>query len=284
MNVLEEKINGVQLTKTQKKIADYFLKNQERIGNLASLEVAKEIGVSDASIIRFSRTIGYDGYADLKKDIYNNLAFKATENIGRLNLTERFDVANRKFSQENLKDSFVELMGYNVRKSLLSNKQEDYEAAVNLIHTAQKRVVIGFHGCKGIALQFSRLLGIIESNVSLLTSSEPDCYSQLQDVQEQDIVVLFSFARYYQADEDFIQYARNRKASIILITDSVISPYMKYADVAFIAATDHMSFFNSIVGAGCISEYLLTLLTRVSGKLERFDERDALTEKLRIQD
>ena len=73
MNRLSDRLKGAKLTPQQRRIADYFFKNQERIGNMSSMDVAKEIGVSDASIIRFARAIGYLGFTDLKNDIYNSL-------------------------------------------------------------------------------------------------------------------------------------------------------------------------------------------------------------------
>ena len=73
-NIIANRVRQVPLTKTQQKIADYFIRNPERVGMCSSMEVAKEIGVSDASIIRFARTIGYEGFTDLKNDIYNSLA------------------------------------------------------------------------------------------------------------------------------------------------------------------------------------------------------------------
>lgn len=62
MNMLAEPIKPLKLTKKQKVIAEYFIQNQERLGSLTSMEAANEIGVSDASVIRFSRMIGFAGY------------------------------------------------------------------------------------------------------------------------------------------------------------------------------------------------------------------------------
>jgi len=284
INVLEEKIKSVSLTKTQKRIAEYFLKNQERIGNLASLEVAKEIGVSDASIIRFSRKIGYGGYAALKNDIYDNLAGKAMDGIGHLRPTERFGITKHRFSKENLRDSFLALMEHNLKKALLANAQKDFELAVQTIHRAQKKLVIGFHACKGTALQFSRLLAIVEPGVSLLMTSDPEDYVHLQNLREDDVVIVFSFARHYQADVDFIRYVKRRRAKIILITDSVLAPHAKRADILFVTATSHMSFFNSQTGAICIAEYLITLLSKTYDYVVRLDERDSLMAHLLMKD
>lgn len=49
---------------------------------MSSMDVAKEIGVSDASIIRFARAIGYLGFTDLKNDIYNSLIGKPVHLCG----------------------------------------------------------------------------------------------------------------------------------------------------------------------------------------------------------
>jgi len=267
---------GVSLTKAQKCIADYFIKNQERIGNLSSLEVAKEIGVSDASIIRFSRKIGYDGYAALKRDIYDNLADKALDSIGRLRTTERLCISRDRFSKENMREYFLKLMEQNLKESVYANRQENFELAVEALHGAHRKLVIGFHGCRGIALQFSRLLAMIEPDVSLMLASDPEDYMRLQNLTESDVVVVFSFARYYQADMDFIRYVKRKRAKIILITDSVLAPHVKRAYIVFIAATSHMSFFTSQAGAISIAEYLITLMTKTYDYVPRLDERDSL--------
>ena len=276
LQVLEKKMVGLSLTKVQKRIADYFIKNQERIGNLSSLEVAKEIGVSDASVIRFSRKIGYDGYAALKRDIYDNLADQVLDGIGRLRTTERFFIAKDRFSKENMREMFLELMEQNLKESVRANRQEDFELAVKTIHQAHRKLVIGFHSCRGIALQFSRLLSIVEPDVSLMLASDPEDYVRLQNLREGDVVIVFSFARYYQADVDFIRYAKRKRVKIILITDSVLAPHAKRADIVFIAATSYMSFFSSQAGVNCIAEYLIALLTKTYDYVPRLDERDSL--------
>lgn len=284
INLLEQKISGVKLTKVQKNIAEYFLKNQERIGNLSSLQVAKEIGVSDASIIRFSRIIGYAGFADLKHDIYNSLVFSSSSGIAGLTLSERHDARGKNLNQKKISDIFIEVMEYNLKRSFLQNKQELFDQTVQIIQNADKKFVLGFHGCKGIATQFGRLLRRLENNVNLILTSDLEVYTQLQSLTQNDAVFVFNFARYYKSDIGFVEYVKKKNAKIVVITDSVLAPYTKYADVVLLAATEQFSFFHSMIGATCIVEYLLTQLSRQSSCLERLDEIDALTEDLRIHD
>ena len=71
-DALEKRIQQAQLTKCQHRIADYFLKNRNRICRMTSLAIAQEVGVSDASVIRFSRAVGYTGFADLRESLYRS--------------------------------------------------------------------------------------------------------------------------------------------------------------------------------------------------------------------
>lgn len=57
------------LTKGEKKIAEYFVKNPKKVMMLSALELGKEIGVSDASILRFSKALGFQKFSDLKNYI-----------------------------------------------------------------------------------------------------------------------------------------------------------------------------------------------------------------------
>ena len=63
---LIEKLEGEHTKKAERKIADYFLKNFEKTLHSTLLELAEEIGVSDASIVRFCKSIGYVGFQEYK--------------------------------------------------------------------------------------------------------------------------------------------------------------------------------------------------------------------------
>ena len=123
-NIIAERVKNAKLTKAQRKIADYFIQNQERIGTMSSLDVAQEIGVSDASIIRFSRAIGYKGYADLKANIYNMLVESAG---GGLSLTERLSQNAEKYFEAHDAAQFQRLMQQNMEAVFRNNRLEDFE-------------------------------------------------------------------------------------------------------------------------------------------------------------
>ena len=78
-----QRIAQYELTKSQIRIADYVAKNQKRILGMTAKELGREVGVSDATIIRFARTVGFGGYTDLQEQIERNCGkiAKRSENI-----------------------------------------------------------------------------------------------------------------------------------------------------------------------------------------------------------
>lgn len=277
---LLKRIQSTSLTKAQEKIARYFLKNQSRICSLSSMEAAKEIGVSDASIIRFARAIGYEGFADLKADYYQSLVESA---YSRMSLTERMHQSTERYSSEELSMQYLELMQNNIFGTFHSNEPEKYQQCTDLLISGKKRYVIGLRGCRGVAAQFSRLLGFMLPNVHCLLDGECVSINDLQDIGEGDVAIMFAFARYYKMDVEYLKLAQKQGAKICLVTDELVSPLVGYASVVLQAQTEHMSFFNSSLGAILIAEYLLTLISREVDFRERIQNRDRITEYQRLQ-
>ena len=67
MKELRELIHHANLTKTQKTIAEFILDNSSEACFMTSTEIAQKLAVSESSVIRFSRSLGYSGFMDFQK-------------------------------------------------------------------------------------------------------------------------------------------------------------------------------------------------------------------------
>lgn len=279
INILTHKIKNASLTKTQRKIADYFLYNQEKIGALSSMDIAQEIGVSDASIIRFSRAIGYDGFADLKKHVYNMLV---ENTFAGLSLSGRMKQSNEKFRGCDTFPQFQNLMLQNLLSTFSGNSMEKLDRIADFLLMSRHRYIIGMRGCKGIAVSFSRLLGFMLPNVIRLLDGECTSLSALQDADKEDAVLMFVFTRYYKIDIRYLELASKRNAKIFLVTNDTTGPLHVYADIVLLVSTTNMSFFHSTIGAAVVAEYLLTLISCGVDCRDRIEERDEITGEQRL--
>lgn len=67
MENMQDLLRSAHMTKTQKIIAEYILDNASDACFMTSTEIALKLGVSESSVIRFSRTIGFSGFIDFQK-------------------------------------------------------------------------------------------------------------------------------------------------------------------------------------------------------------------------
>lgn len=69
------------LRSSEKRVADYILKNPEDIANFSITELAQKCSTSETTVNRLSRSIGYSGYTQMKIVITQDLAQKTLKTI-----------------------------------------------------------------------------------------------------------------------------------------------------------------------------------------------------------
>jgi DNA-binding MurR/RpiR family transcriptional regulator len=276
-NIIRERIKNAHLTKAQRLIADYFVKNQDKVCNLSSLEVAKEIGVSDASIIRFSRAIGFDGYSDLKDHLYNMFVVNAR---GSISLSERLTKNSEKHGENSL--TFQKLVQQNVDSVFQNNDSADFDRVAEWIVNAGARYVVGLRGCRGLSFKFGRILSFMLPNVHTITDGECSSIQNLQDICANDVMIMFVFSRFYKIDLRYLEMAREKGSKICIVTDEIASPVSPYADILLLVSSSSVSFYHSTIGSDVAAEYLLNLVGSRIDFRERLDERDRITQDQRI--
>lgn len=251
---------------------------------MTSLEIAKEIGVSDTSVIRFTRAIGYQGFADFKDKVYQSLRQEMYESKdGEESLSKRLELCSERYKNFDITREMIELMSNNVEQSLMQNDIKDYKASVKMLRNATQVFVVGLHGSKGCAVQFGRLLRHILEDVIVITNGDDEGILPLQMATDKDAVLMISFARYYKIDIMISDLIKRKTKNYFLITDSIFFPVAGGVKTVLLAATKHMSFFNSMLGAIGILKYILNLLSWEDKEMygEKLKERDRLLSELR---
>lgn len=283
-NIFAEKLKKKSLTKGQKKIAEYFLTHQLMISPKSLRQVADEIGVSDASVLRFVREIGYDGYNALKSDLNSMISERMSGNTSRTSLSSRLDISSSLPISQSISDTFLRIMHDSLEKSFRQNNIAIYDQVVEQLKISHHKYIVGFRGCSGAAHHFARTLRYVIDGVVEISSSNENVFGVLQSIKENDVLLLLSFARYYKIDIEICKMAQEKKVKIFVITDNLISPLATYAENVIVVETTSMSFYNSVISINCICEYITTLLCRQNDKeiKDRLNVNDKYTEFLRL--
>ena len=276
-----QKIEDMHFTKSQARIADYIVKNPKRIAGMTAREAGKEIGVSDATVIRFARALGFEGYPQLQEQIQKELR-ENNDKIGRHSLYDRYVLQMKRYEEGHghMKE-VLRLMAMNLETSIRQNQEESYGRVASALLKADAKVIIGLRGGQAPAQQFSRLLSMITKNTMVITKDDQESLTSLMDLSEKDLAVFLNFPRYYKVDEKIAGILKKKGVRIVLITDSMASPVAKDAWEILLVETEHCGFFHSMLGVEAVLEYLMILMCWQQPEkfARRLGERDQILDE-----
>src|SRR5512142_1868544 len=66
------------LTKSEKQIADYLRKNEDEVAFLSAAEVAGRLELSEATLVRFARSLGFESYPSMRQVLQDNFRHRVT--------------------------------------------------------------------------------------------------------------------------------------------------------------------------------------------------------------
>ena len=271
-STLIEYFKNQEFTKLQNRIAQYILEHEYELAWMSLMDVSKAAGVSDASVLRFVREIGFEGWNDFKEKLYNKLAEQAELSSASLSrLSDRLASG----SLSDLHGAAADI-GSRVVDSMLLNSQEAYSGFASAVGAAQTRYVYGCRGTGAVAAHFAYALRFNLPSVSFLDSSHA-AHAALINATSSDCLVFFCTSRFYRSDEQICRHALESGVRLCLITDALPSPISKYANELLLARTSNQSYFNSMLGVMAVAEHLLKLLSatqpeeRLRANLDAFD-------------
>ena len=104
-------------------------------------------------------------------------------------------------------------------------------------------------------------LDLMFDNVHLLhTSSSSELFEQMVRISEDDVIIGISFPRYSMRTLKAMEFANNRNAKVITLTDSVHSPMNLYSSCNLIAKSDMASIVDSLVAPLSVINALIVAL------------------------
>ena len=246
--------NYEQMSKGQKLLADYILKNYDKAVFLTAAKLGKVVGVSESTVVRFATQLGYQGYPGFQKALEELVRNK-------LNSIQRMEVTYGRISQSEILASVLESDIEKIKLTLANMDQNAFELAVDTILNAKRIYVVGIRSCAPLANFLSFYLNLIFDNVtSVHTNSSSEIFEQLIRIGAEDVIIGISFPRYSMRTLKALEFASNRKAKVITLTDSVHSPMTLYSSCNLIARSDMASIVDSLVAPLSVVNALVVAL------------------------
>lgn len=215
------------LSSSEKKVADYILEYSKEIIRMTLADVAHETGVSDATVLRYCRSIGYKRWLEFKIDLTQILP-----NLPEQILDEVVDgdtpgiIAKKVFNKS--------IQAINDTMAVID--EDNYSKAINLIKNAKKILLVGV-GTSGPIVNelYNRLL-----RLGLNCHVQTDSYLQTMEsalLSSEDLVIAISQTGDSRDPLRTTATAKSKGSSIIVITGNTASKLTVYADVVLLSVS-----------------------------------------------
>lgn len=252
--LLELEKNIGNMTKSQRKVADYIVKNPMQAAFSTVDQLALSVGTSTTTIVRMALYFNYSGYAEFQKDLQDNIkkmmspSTKLEKNIKNY------------YSKDSILSEIVDIQMENFNNTLLNFNEEMIAKAERLISEANHIYIAGKRSCYGVAHYLSYNLNRIFGNCDLLSDEGGELPDKVQRIKEGDVLIVLTLPRYVKQVVSIAKIAKEKKAKIIAITESYISPLVTYSDIFFRLETKSLDFHNSLISAIIIAEVLISAI------------------------
>lgn len=233
--------NYGRMSKGQKLLANYIIDNFDKAVFLTAAKLGDIIGVSESTVVRFASFIGYKGYPEFQQALEEMVRTK-------LNTTDRIELTNGGIEQNGVLRSVLSADALKVKNTMESIDEAAFENAVEAINSARRIYIVGLRTCAPLASFLAFYLNMIFDNViNLQTSSTSELFEQMIHIGEEDCIIGISFPRYSMRTLKALEFANNRRANVVTITDSIHSPMNLYSSCNLIAESGMHYVVDSLV-------------------------------------
>ncbi|GAB4168534.1 MAG: MurR/RpiR family transcriptional regulator [Calditrichia bacterium] len=248
-----------EMSKNQKKLANFILENVETAPLLSVNELAEKADVSSATVVRFTRVLGFDGYLEFRNHMMELLKEK-------LSPVEKYKATIAKKSEyEDSLNKVAHQVVKNINHSLQFNSLDDFKHIVQHILDAETIYCVGLGISHHMAEILAYMLKLYIKKAYAIPNDSISFKEQIILLNPKDLVIAFSFPPYSRATVEAAELAHNLGIPVISFTDKRTAPIAEFSAHTLIAKTDNILFTNSL---GAISVLMNALVTEIALKQE----------------
>ena len=237
-----------ELSKGCKQVAAYVLGNHSNVILLSSMELAERAGVSDTTVVRFSKALGFRGYAEFKKYLRDstrgNGMFAALQSMGQ-DHSDQYAV------------NYMRSMAADLQGLVQTIDYGQIDQIARLLLDCGTIYIGGLGSDIVVAEYLFTYLRKMGFNPILLVEEGHTLREYLLHITEQDVLLISSYPKMYPDEQEMAHLAKQAGAKVVALTDSEISAFLLESDYSICVRQREETFFNSYVLPMAISDLLL---------------------------
>ncbi|MBR2054780.1 MAG: MurR/RpiR family transcriptional regulator [Clostridia bacterium] len=259
-------LTGKKLSKSHRLIADYIVDHYDKAVFMTAAVLGDIVGVSESTVVRFAVALGYEGYPQLQHALQELVRH-------RLTAVQRFEMSSD-MEENAVLSTVLKADMLNIRHTADAVDEKAFADVVSKMLSAKSIYILGLRSAAPLAQFFAYYLSFIFDDVRLVAASSTDVFESIARIKKDDVLIGISFPRYSTRTLEAMRFAQECGAEVIGITDGMMSPLYRQADICLTARTDMASFVDSLVAPlSLVNALLVALAIKKKEDLSRHFEK-----------
>ncbi|MDY6063218.1 MAG: MurR/RpiR family transcriptional regulator [Erysipelotrichaceae bacterium] len=209
------------LTTSEQRIANFIIDNKDDVIRDSAQVLAEKIKTSPATLVRFSKSLGYSGLTELKISLAMDTRFEQEDLTQGLKPNDKIDVLMQKTAQHRISclEKLIEILN-----------PEAIQKAVDLLKDARCVYLIGIGASSLVCRDFFHKMTRIGHNI-IYTGDSHIQISAINSIRKDDVLLAVSYGGETKEVVTAAKTARKNGAKVIAITQMGKNSLSKYSDI-----------------------------------------------------
>ena len=228
--VLDLKIQYESFSKSERKIADYIMENPDVVLPMYITELAERSGSSEATIVRFCRKLGFDGFQQFKLALAKNADVRpVSENI------------TSNDSAYAILDKVCEDIYCSLEKTKQAIDQKALQECCDKLLSAKKIIIFGLGNSASIAIDACHKMFRLGLNAIAYTDNHMQAIAAAH-TDSSCVVIGISHSGHSRDIVQAMQTSKERGAITVSLTSEKKSPIVKASDIVIYTVSDETNY------------------------------------------
>ncbi len=247
--------------------AKYILERPDEIAFTSMRQLAQRANVQPATMVRLAQKMGLDGYESLREPFRDELR-KQPSGYGRRarQLLARTGRRSGGRALTNLAGEMIAADRENLSLTMEAIGADGLAATSTVLAKSNRLFIMGMRSLYPAAFYTHYACSMFRNNTVLLDGPGGTFADGMRGIGDKDAMLIFSLEPYTSGVIQAATYAVERRAEVVAITDSLVSPLAALTPHLLLVGTDGPALFKSVVSAIAIAQALVAQMLAQGGQ------------------
>ena len=263
---LADRINecAADFTPAEHRIAQVLISSNLLAGLETIVKLGEKAKVSGPTVLRFSAKLGFASYPDLQDYLREDLKDRLASPVDLYERQRRSDGARGGI------DDAARIFGDGIGRTLARLDAATLKKVTALLVDKSRPVhFAGGRFTQHIAELLFGYVHLLRPRAHILRQGVMSPRDMVIDMGRRDVLVVFDIRRYQAETIELAERAHARRVTIILVTDTYLSPISRISDFVLTCDLDAPSPQDSLVPCMAVVEVIVAALSRLAGEAGR---------------